>query len=350
MIRPREQLKGLYRSVQSCDSRDGILRLDMNEYVPNASQALYAELMDALDPEILSAYPLVNEAYHAISRLLRQPEEKIVLTAGSDGVSYSTLMAFCDPGDTVYYVAPTYGMYAVYAEMMGLCAQPILYSLKTPLDQEAVLNSIDETVKVFIIANPNGIFGNEVDRAFIENLVSRGNETGTVILLDEVYAVFQDMGYSRYLDLIDRYDNLVIARSFSKGYGLAGVRAGYAISHPDMRKALIAVRSNVEINAVAVEAIKIWCRHHDLLVQSVTEINGAKAYIDAFLTKLGLKHINGAANFVLLQVKDEAEWREKFEAHKVAVKWMVLDGESWIRVTVGTKEYMERFINLLLEL
>lgn len=347
MIQARTHLRNLCRDVQEYDNREGILRLDMNEYVPNASSELYDDLIKNLTPAVLSAYPMVNGAYHAIAQMIEQPEEKIVLTAGSDGGLYSTLMAFCELGDTISFVEPTYGMYHVYADMMGLRTKPISYSLKKPLEYSTILDTIDESVRVFVVANPNGIFGDELPYEFMLKLIKKAHATNTVVLIDEVYADFIDLGISRFANCTDQYDNLVLARSFSKGYGLAGVRAGYTISHPSLRKSLLSVRSNVEINAVAVEAIKVWCNNYEKMVSSLKEINNSKKWLCSNLNYLGLYHVNGLGNFVLIKVIDEEKWRESFELNRIAVKWMEYDREKWIRVTVGTQSYMEPFVEVL---
>lgn len=349
MIQPRKHLLQVERDVQCFYTRDGISRLDMNEYLPYASSCLYEELIQRLQPEIISSYPMVNEAYRAVSRLINQPEDKIVLTAGSDGVIYSTLMAFCNSGDEIGYVEPTYGMYAVYAALMNLRVNSFQYDLYHPLDRDKILDSIRPEMKVFLLANPNGVIGDELEYDFILQLVEKGNKTGTIILIDEVYAAFQDNGNSRFTALTERYNNLVIARSFSKSYGLAGIRAGYSISHVDTRKILLTVRSNVELNSIAVEAIKIWCNHPQELQSSIKEIVEAKKMICGELKKNNNLFIEGKGNFILVKVEEEKQWKEKFSHENIAVKWLELEGQKWIRVTVGTFSYMQRFLDVILK-
>lgn len=256
-------------------------------------------------------------------------------------------MAFCDYGDTIAFIQPTYGMYAVYAKMMGLNVLPITYSIKRPLDYESILECLTEKIKVLIMANPNGIIGDEIDEGVVRTIIKKCNEIGTVVLIDEVYADFVDGGYSRFTTLTDNYDNLVIARSFSKGYGLAGVRAGYTISHPDMRKMLISVRSNVEINSVAVEAIKVWTSHPALMRECIFEINETKKYLCELLNDKKISCIQGLGNFILILANNERKWKELLADNSIAVKWLEIDGEKWIRLTVGTKSYMQDFVELL---
>lgn len=337
-------LRGLAQKNYSCE---GVLHLDRNEYVPNAAVELYDELLKKITPEILSYYPMVEEAYSAIAKMTNQPVEKIVLTRGADGGLYSTLMAFCEDGDTISFIEPTYEMYHAYADIMGLKTKTISYSLKKPLDYSTVLDSINHSIRVFVVANPNGIFGDEIPYDFLLKMVKKAHETNTVILIDEVYADFIDLGISRFINCTDQYDNLVIARSFSKGYGLAGVRAGYTISHPTLRKSLFSVRGNVEINAVAVEAIKVWCRNYEMMVSGIKEIKNSKKWLCRRLDDLGLTYVNGLGNFVLIKVSNEEKWKEAFEINRIAVKWIESDREKWIRVTVGTQLYMQPLVEVL---
>lgn len=349
MVRPNEYLKKIKRDVQSYDSRDGILRLDMNEYVPNASRELYAEWMEKITPETISAYPMVNSAYHAISNLTGIPESKIVLTAGSDGVILSTLLSFCNTGDTVAMVIPTYGMYAVYAAMLGLKMTNIEYD-GFDLDCSEILDSITPEIKVLMLANPNGVIGENLSYEVICSIIKKANQCGTILLLDEVYAAFVDYGNSQYAELVDQYDNLIIARSFSKSYGLAGLRAGYAISNAETRKYLIAVRTNVEINSAAVMAINVWCAHPDLMRASIEEIIESRDYVVTALENMKLEVRNGSGNFILMKVPKDLDdgFRLVFEQQNIAVKWLEIGGRKWLRITIGTRVYMEKFISAVL--
>lgn len=348
MIRPNSYLENLVREPQHFDKRAGVMRLDMNEYVPFPSQSLYEKWKEKMTDETISAYPMVNNAYLAISKLTGLDDEKIVLTTGSDGVVLSTLLAFCEPGDTIGMVAPTYGMYGVYANMLGLRTKEVTYD-GFDLDYDGLINSITPEIKVFLLANPNGVVGEDLPREVVLQLIKKANKCGTVLLLDEVYAAFEDRGKSRYEDLIDQYDNLVIARSFSKSYGLAGLRAGYAIACKKTRKYLLAVRPNVEINSAAVTAVNIWCEYPELLKEAVDEIVNSRNATAAFLEVKGIEVKNGSGNFILAKIPDEQveALKNTFENEKIDVKWMVIQNENWIRITVATRTYMERFFEVM---
>lgn len=351
MIRPKKYLKDVERDVQAFDTREGLTRLDMNEYLPYANKKLYEELFKKINNETLSSYPMVNLAYKAISNFIGEPIEKLVLTHGSDGVILGTLLAFCEPQDTISFITPTYGMYQVYADMLNLKTKTIEYKKDFSIDLKEIEEAITKDIKVIIIANPNGIVGEELDKDFILKLIEKANKIGVVILIDEVYADFQDLGKSRFAKYTDEYDNLIIARSFSKSFGLAGLRAGYSISNAETRKNLIAVRNNVEINSVAVEAIKIWCKHEDWLNESVKEILSSKKYVCNELSKVGVKCIEGKANFVLIKVPEEKREHIKqiLKDNNIIIKSIERVFDGYWRITVGTKDYMKKFVELMKE-
>jgi histidinol-phosphate aminotransferase len=342
-------LSTVERDVQPTELRTGQLRLNMNEYCPHAVKALYDEWLKHVQPEVLSSYPRVNSAYQSVSHLIQEPIEKLVLTNGADGAILSALQAFCNPTDMIGYVSPTYGMYQVYADMLNLRTQRFLYDASRRINREDILRGITPEMSVFLLANPNGIFGDDLrGDDFIPELIKKGNETGTLIVLDEVYADFVDGGQSRYAHLTDVYDNLVIARSFSKGFGLAGVRAGYSLSNSKTRRFLIAVRNNVEISSMAVEAINIWCSHPDLLKESLDEILNSKNEIVLSLKRLGIFVLEGAANFIVMLIENEHDaLRDALQKANIAVKWFEWHGFNYLRVTVGVKSYMQRFIDVI---
>lgn len=351
MIKPRKHLKYVERDIQSYDTRDDFCRLDMNEYLPYANKELYNKLFDRINNETISSYPMVNLAYKAVSNFINEPIEKIVLTNGSDGVILSTLLAFCEPEDTIAYVSPTYGMYQVYANMLNLHTKTINYRDDFSIDLNEIETVIEEGIKVLIIANPNGIVGEDIDKEFVVKLIKKANKLGVVVLIDEVYADFQDYGKSKFIDYTNKYDNLIIARSFSKSFGLAGIRAGYSISNKETRKYIIAVRNNVEINSIAVEAIKVWCENREFLKNSIEEILEAKRYVCKEFSRLGIDCKEGKTNFILMKVPIEKreKVRKALQDNKILIKSIESVFDGYWRITVGTKEYMKKFVNVVEE-
>ena len=159
----------------------------------------------------------------------------------------------------------------------------------------------------------------------------------------------RDYGISVFSEDTDRYDNLVIARSFSKSYGLAGVRVGYSLSHPATRKYLIGVRNNVEVSAVASEAIQVWCANREYLLNSLQSICQSKKEQSAHLCELGCRVYVGGGNLILVQPPpgQYEGFKKALSEANIAVKYLGGEYARWIRVTVGTPEYMKRFSDMV---
>ena len=353
MIRPREHLKDMYREGQPYYSRFELDRLGYNEYVPYAEENLYKKLLKKINNEILSAYPSVNGAYKAISKMTSQDVDKIMLTTGVDGAIMNVFMTFCDSGDEVVLVTPNYGMYYVYSDLMETKSKEVKYNASFELDYEELLDSVGEKTKIIALASPSGFSGQVIPENILINLIEKANKFGCVVLLDEVYADFYDGGVSKYFNYTDVYDNLVIARSFSKSYGLAGVRVGYLVAKKETCNEIKRVRQNVEINSVAVEAIKVWCNEREILKKCLEEINNSRSKVTQQLESMGYEVRESVTNFIFVKVGREKIQviSNKMKQEKIEIKVM---GENslfpdYIRVTIGKYEYMNHFIEVMRE-
>lgn len=351
MINPRRHLHNMYREGQPYYSRFELDRLGYNEFVPYAESELYKELLASLSCEVLSAYPSVNDAYQAISEMISQDKDRIMLTTGVDGAILNVFLAFCDPQDEVVLVTPNYGMYNVYASLMNAHIKEVRYDTQFELDYEKLLDSIGEHTKIIALASPSGFSGQVIPQHVLLKLIKKANALGCVVLLDEVYADFYDGGKSKYFEYLDEYDNLVIARSFSKSYGLAGVRVGYLVAQQDTCHEIKRVRQNVEINSVAVEAIKIWCSREDLLAKSLLEVNESRSKVTEELREMGYEVRESVTNFIFVKIGlERIDMFEKVMSQEnIEIKVMGKDSlyPDYIRVTVGKYDYMKHFIEIM---
>lgn len=333
----------MHREGQPDNSRFELMRLGYNEYVPYANSKLYDELFKNLDYERLSAYPAVNGAYDEIAKYLGITKEYIMLTTGSDGGILNTFLTFCNERDKVLIVAPTYGMYYVYADMMNCQSIICNYDDNFELDIDSIISQITEDIKLIALPNPSALTGKSVDEDKLGKLIEKANNTGTVVILDEVYCDFIDYGVSRYISWIQDYDNLVILRSFSKSYGLAGVRAGYILANSKTIEIISHVRQNVEINSIAVEAIKVWCSNKKLLHESIAAINESRNRFCEAMEKIGWAVKNTETNFCMIRIGKENQgvMQSWVTEDKMEIKFMGGSYADYIRITVGTWEYMQ---------
>ncbi len=351
MIKPRTHLKSMYREGQPLFSRFDLERLGYNEFVPYADESLYEKLFKHLNYEVISAYPSVNDAYKAIADMISQKKENIMLTTGVDGAIMNVFMTFCDPQDEVVLVTPNYGMYYVYSDLMNAKAKEVKYNSDFELDYEELLDAVGDKTKIVALASPSGFSGQVVPKDIMLRLIRKANKLGCVVLLDEVYADFCDGGISQYFNYIEQYDNLVIARSFSKSYGLAGLRVGYLVANETTCNEIKRVRQNVEINSVAVEAVNIWCQEKEALKKCLEDVNSARSKVTKELREMGYEVRESITNFCFIKVGKERikRYKQEMDEKKIELKYMGEDSlyPDYIRVTIGKYDYMRHFLNVM---
>ena len=291
--------------------------------------------------------PLLREA---VSRLTDMPPDTLVFGNGSDEVLHLLALSFLRPGDEVVQGDPSFAMYEIYTTQCG--ATPV----KVPLtdfthDLEAMADAITEKTRMVMIANPNNPTGTLVTRSEIERFLSR--------VPSDVLVVF-DEAYDEYVCHPDKADlrplvregaNVVILHTFSKAYGLAGLRVGYGIMRTELAEILNRVRSPFNVNLVAQAAAIAALDDTDHVARSIALNAEGRDYFYRELKRLDLDYVPSQANFVLIDVRRDS--REVFDAllrQGVIVRAGAgLGLPQHIRVSVGTAEQNARFIGALEE-
>ena len=286
----------------------------------------------------------------AVSQATRMPEETLVFGNGSDEVLHLLSQTFLQPGDEIVQGDPSFAMYEIYATQAN--AVPILVPLRNfTHDLDAMASAVTEKTRMVFVANPNNPTGTLVRQTEVEKFLAR--------IPPHILVVF-DEAYDEYVSDPDKPDlrpfvlagrNLVILHTFSKAYGLAGLRVGYGITRPEIAEILNRVRSpfNVNLPAQAAAAAAIADSAH--VARAVALNAEGRNYFYREFERMGLNFVPSEGNFVLVDVGRDS--REVFEAlqHKgVIVRSTYGMGlPRHIRVTTGTMPQNERFIAALQE-
>jgi histidinol-phosphate aminotransferase len=347
VIRPRKHLENLERHKQGWDTRADSLRLELNEIVPHIDEYVFTKIMGAVKPWMFSAYADMNPVYMALARALKMSEDHFVLTNGADTGIRQVLEVFCDLGDEIIVPFPTYEFYRIYAEILNLKCVKVKYSNEFELSVGEIFNSIKPATKVIAIANPNGAIGCVMEAHDLELIIDKASENGAIVLLDEAYI---DYYGESWINRVDEFDNLVVLRTFSKAGGLAGLRFGYIVTNPEIRKWLYKTMPNVEINSMAALAGRYLLENPDVIDYAVKKTLEGKSYLLNALKDLGLGGYAGYANFIL--VKFGAKRKKILEAlhnEKIRVKDCAGDEllDEYTRITVGPREYMEKLVGII---
>ncbi len=348
------KLRAAYREIEPYDPGRQPVEIDLsdNTNLFGANPAALAAVA-ALSPDQLTRYPEVDAAglRAEIAALHGVAPENVATGCGLDDVIDSALRAFCDPGDTLAYPDPTFGMVALFARMNAVRPLPVPLGPDLAPDPAALLAARGRVTYICQPNNPTGILW---DRAALERFAARA--TG-VVLIDEAYADFTE--HPSAIDLATRSDRVLVLRTLSKAYGLAGLRIGYAIGPAPLIREVEKSRGPYKVTAAADAAARAILREgrdwvRDIVAQTVRN----RERFASELERMGFRALPSAANFVLIPLgasggapPTAAELTSALREQGIAVRafpGLPGLGDS-IRVTIGPWESMRRFLDALRE-
>jgi histidinol-phosphate aminotransferase len=281
------------------------------------------------------------------------PAARIAVGNGSCEILLAAAEALLEPGADVVYAWPSFSMYPHLAAVTGAEAITVPLDKGYVHDLEALRLAVTDSTRLLLVCNPNNPTGTYVSSAsvaeFLEKVPPR-----VLVILDEAYVEFQvDEDPDTSLELLGRFPNLVLLRTFSKVYGLAGLRVGYALGSEEFRQAVDRVRQPFAVNHLAQAAATEALRHQDDVVRRVERNTIERLWVAEELEELGLSAPESQANFFWLELGelDEAEVVRELGRRGVAVRaGEGLGGPGHVRVTYGTRPENERFIHALQEI
>jgi histidinol-phosphate aminotransferase len=278
---------------------------------------------------------------------------RVAVGNGSCEILLAAAEALCEPGAEIVYAWPAFSMYPYLSALTGAREIRVPLAEGDVHDLDTMATEVTAATQLLIVCNPNNPTATHIPAAEIAAFCERIPPHVTVIL-DEAYVEFQTHDDpDATLDLLADFPNLVVLRTFSKCYGLAGLRVGYAIGSPKFRAAADAVRQPFSVNALAQAAGAEAILHQDDVLRRVEGTIAARLTVEEGLRELGLQTADTHANFswVDLGDADEAEVIAGLAEREIAVRpGKALGGPGHIRVSYGTAEENDRFLRGLSEL
>ena len=340
-----QKIKNLTRERANSFSRKTYLRLDKNEKVNKFKDIILRKInLNSFD---LSAYPEVGRTYSLLSKRLKVSEKQILITPGSDFGYRVCFEFFCRKRKNIITLEPTFGMVEVYVKLNNLKKKGVGYDKNLKLKLNELFKHINNKVAMIILANPNSPTGTVINKKKILEIIKKAQKYNIPVVIDEAYYGFYNYSFIRE---INKYKNLIILRTFSKSYGLAGLRAGYLISNETIIKELFKFKPMYEINSIACKVLEIFLKHKDLEKSFIKEVLDGKNYFQKELDKLNLKYLDTKANFIHVNLKNKKKLIEKRLKDKKILtrKGPGVKGfESFLRFTLGPREEMKRVIDVL---
>ena len=337
-----EKVKGYEPGFQPKDT--DVIKLNTNENPYPPSPAVMKVLAE-ISTEQLRRYPdpVGNEFRQAAAEVNGVQPENIMCCNGGDDLLTIAFRAFCDESRPVAYPVPTYSLYPVLAKLQNCNA------IEVPFDDEfnlpVKLASTDAALT--IVCNPNAPNGSFIS---IDEMASLADKLNGVLLIDEAYVDFAEANCT---GLVKEYDNVIILRSMSKGYSLAGMRFGYAIAQADLIAGLMKVKDSYNVDAVAVAVAAAAIKDQKYFSETTEKVKKARGLLVAQLRDLEFEVPESCANFVLAQSKNckASKIYDKLIERRIYVRYFNLPGlNDKLRISVGTKEQNDKLISALKEI
>jgi histidinol-phosphate aminotransferase len=329
----------------------GPVRLNFNENPYGPSPKARAALADC--GPLSNRYP--DEAYREVIAALAQKynvkPENIILGCGSTEILRAADDAFLDPTRNVVAAAPTFEAVLGYARVLHSNAVPIPLTPDHRHDLPKMAAACTSKTGVAYVCNPNNPTGTIVARDELAAFVQAVPPTALIIVDEAYYDFADDPRYSSALEFIPAHPNVIVARTFSKVYGMAGMRLGYAIGakEPIARLCEQLVQDNG--NAAVLQAALVSLADNDHVASCRAQLNGTRQWLCAELTKDSRPFIPSQANFVMLDMgTDVKPIIEQFRARNIIVGRRFAAMPNFLRVTIGTQPETESFLAALREI
>ncbi|MCP4727881.1 MAG: histidinol-phosphate transaminase [bacterium] len=323
---------------------NGVILLDQNEnpfgISENAKQAIKDAIIHA------NRYPEkhVTDLKKLIADKEGVSEDNIVLGAGATEIFRTAALLYCSEGEEVILADPSYFGFVNYTDDVKgeMIKIPLDNELKHNLD--AIAQKVSGNTNLVYICNPNNPTGTIVNKNKLNDFCEEMSKTAPVFV-DEAYHDFvEDPEYSSMMDHVRKGRNVIIARTFSKIHGFAGLRVGYGIAQPDVIKEFKRIRTNfAPVSVVCLNAAIASYQDTDFTDLCRMKNREAKQYFCTVLDKHGYSYTPSHTNFVLYKINEDAkEYRDKILKHDIKVRPISFHGEHYCRVSIGKMEEMEK--------
>ena len=346
LLAPRRAVERMAPYSPPTAGRAGKLRLDFNENTVGCSPRVLAALKRLVSRETLAVYPEYGDARTRISDFFGVRPEELLFTNGTDEAIQVLINTYVDGGDRVVVLDPSYAMYRFYAELAGAEVVKTPYragDLAFPLEE--LLEAITPATRAVLIANPNNPTGTAIDGAGLRRILERAAQAA--VLVDEAYFEFHGV---TALPFRAEFPNLFVSRTFSKVYGMAGLRLGCLFSQAENIAWLHKAQSPYSVNALAVLCAAEAVQDREYIDAYVREALESRRLLCRALDRRKIPYYASAGNFVLARFGDRScAVRDGLRERGVLVRDRGHEIAGTLRITVGKKAQLRKFLAALRE-
>lgn len=361
-VRPTQAVQLLRPYVSGPKHAEAMMRCGIEEmallHANEYPEGPFPEVCDALTSALsrLNRYPDpdCSEVRALLSALLNVSEDSLMFGNGSCELLKLLAEAFVEPGDHILYPHPSFVVYDIIAKQRLACAESVPL-VNYAIDPQAVVERVREDTKMVIICNPNNPTGSYLGPDHLKYLLY-SIPPSTLVIFDEAYVEFvTHVDHCDTVPWVQEFPNLVVLRTFSKIYGLAGLRVGYGVGHPSTVQAIDRLRQPYNVGTLSQIAAAESLRHPERLKERQSFIAAERERLSAALSAMNRPYVPSQANFLFvnvegLNVPGKEVPRHLLERGVMARSGYFMDCPGWVRVTIGMVSENDRFLEALASL
>lgn len=344
----KKQLEDIARYDMLYLDRLSKIRLDRNERTFKWPQKVWREAKKVITPDVIMSYPELGPVYDKLAKVLNIRRGCMLLSHGSDVGLKSIFEVYINPGDEAIMLSPSYAMYPVYARIVGAKTVQISFLEDLTLPLERIIGAITSRTRILCLPNPNQPIERVFSKEELKRIFELSIKNDFLVIIDEAYHYFYPETAIPY---IEENPNLIVTRSFSKAFGMAGLRAGLIISNESRIEELKKVKPISEINNAAAKLIEFFLGRMDVIYAYVRQVNQGREVVLRRSRKLKLPASGQAGNSVLLQLRDPEQ--VKAVVAKAKEEGILLKGPfeypavRHLRITLGPRHLMHSAMNII---
>lgn len=332
-------------------NRKDYLRLDLNENPGGLPEDFIKSVLSEIDPCFISEYPEMEEFVETLAAFIGVHSSNLCIVNGSsEGIRY-IIEAFTAPGGKILGVTPSYAMFEVYSKMYGRDFIPVEYTSELLMPVQKILDKMTSDIQLMILVNPNNPMGNAYTEDDFKIILDKAKEMEITVLVDEAYHYFYPHTFIKYA-MND--DHVLVTRTFSKLFSLAGLRLGCVIGSPSSAKVLNNLCTPHNVNAVSMLFARKMMESPEIIQQLIDKHREGRVFLENWLTEHNYDYCGEHGNFIFIRQNTDADSLvERMETQKkILIKSYEGIGKfgKCLRVSTAEKRYMERFVEALEEL
>lgn len=327
-----------------------VVKLASNENPLGPSPLAVEAIRDLAEGVFVYPDPEALELTDALAEMLEVDPQTIIVGRGSDEVIHMLGLAFVDEGSNIVFANPPFALYPMTARLMG-AEERVIDARDYRHDLEAMAAAVDERTKLLFISNPYNPLGSIVTADEVDALMAAVPDTCIVVFDEAYFEYIDDPAYPDTLQYVREGARCIVLRTFSKAWGLAGLRVGYGVAPVDITNVLKQVREPFNVGIIAQAAALASLRDPEQVRRSFENNCAGIDYLCGQFDEMGLEYVPTQANFIMVDIgMDSVECFDALMRRGVTVRTGEIFGmPTWIRVTIGTPEQNATFIAALRE-